>query len=223
MGLSAVLYSPREMTTPTRDTILRTLRSRGRCTVNDLAEASGVSPVSVRHHLANLQAEGLIQAEEVRHGVGRPRLVFSLSDNGLDQFPSRYYHLTQRLLAEIKESMPAGQVGDLLSGVAQSMAESYASELELLPLPQRLERLVQLLNQEGFDADIQREGETVLIRELSCPYFRMGQQHPEVCRIDQSFIATALSLPVERVTCLLDGDVHCTFSVATPSEGTLHG
>jgi len=36
------------------------MRARGRCTVTDLAEASGVSPVSVRHHLANLQAEGLV-------------------------------------------------------------------------------------------------------------------------------------------------------------------
>ena len=218
-----MLYFPPQMATATRDTILRTLRSRGRCTVNDLAEASGVSPVSVRHHLANLQADGLIQAEEVRHGVGRPRLVFTLSHNGLDQFPSRYYHLTQRLLAEIKENMPAGQVSTLLSGVAHAMAHTYASELDPLPLPQRLDRLVQLLNEEGFDADIQRDGDTVLIRELSCPYFRMGQQHPEVCMIDQSFIATALSLPVERVTCLLDGDIHCTFSVAPVSEETVHG
>lgn len=216
-------YTSQGMATGTRDTIFRTLRIRGRCTVNDLAEASGVSPVSVRHHLANLQAEGLIQAEEVRHGVGRPRHVFSLSDNGLNQFPSRYYHLTQRLLSEIKENMPEGQVSALLSGVAQAMAHRYASELDPLPLPQRLDRLIQLLNEEGFDADLQHEGDVVLIRELSCPYFRMGQQHPEVCMIDQSFIATALSLPVEKITCLLDGDAHCTFSVAPATEVSLHG
>jgi predicted ArsR family transcriptional regulator len=211
------------MATGTRDTLLRTLRGRGRCTVNDLAEACGVSPISIRHHLANLQADGLVEAEEVRHGVGRPRYVFSLSDAGLDQFPSRYFHLTRRLLSEIKERMPEGQVDSLLSGVAHAMAQTYAAELAPLPPPQRLDRLVQLLNAEGFDADLQRTGGTVLIRELSCPYYRMGQQHPEVCTIDQSFIATALSLPVERVTCLLDGDVHCTFSVVPTPEETIHG
>jgi predicted ArsR family transcriptional regulator len=58
---------------------------------------------------------------------------------------------------------------------------------------------------------------------MSCPYYRMGQQHPDVCTIDQSFIATALSLPVERVACLLDGDMQCTFSVAPTTEETLHG
>lgn len=191
--------------------------------MNDLADAAGVSPVSVRHHLANLLAEGLIQSEEVRHGVGRPRLVFTLSDHGLDLFPSRYYHLTRRLLSEIKDHMPQGQVDTLLTGVAQAMAHGYASELEALPLPQRLEKLVQLLSEEGFEADLQRQGDAVLIRELSCPYFRMGQQHPEVCTIDQAFIATALALPVEKVTCLLDGDVHCTFSVASVEEEPAHG
>lgn len=194
--------------------------------MNDLADATGVSPVSVRHHLSNLQAEGLIRTQEVRHGVGRPRHVFSLSDAGLDSFPSRYFNLTRRLLSEIKERMPEGQVDDLFAGVAGSMAEAYAAQLQELPLPQRLERLVLLLGEEGFDADLRREGDTVFIRELSCPYFRMGQQHPEVCLVDQSFIATALSVPVERVTCLLDGDAHCTFAVPVAtahSEESLHG
>ena len=41
----------------------------------------------------------------------------------------------------------------------------------------------------------------------------MGREHPEVCLVDQSFIATALALPVERVTCLLNGETHCTFAI----------
>jgi DeoR family transcriptional regulator, suf operon transcriptional repressor len=206
------------MTTGTRDTILRTFRTQRKCTIADLAVAAGVSPVSVRHHLANLQAEGLIQAEEVRHGVGRPRLVFTLSEAGLDLFPSRYFRLTKRLLDELKSRMPEAEVGEVFSGVAQAMAETYGSQLAGLPLPQQLQRLTELLSEEGFDADVQVDGDKVVIRELSCPYFRIGRQHREICMIDQSFIATALSLPVEKVTCLLDGDVNCTFSVAIESS-----
>ena len=201
------------MTTGTRDTILRSLRAHGRCTVNDLAGFAGVSPVSVRHHLANLQADGLIQAEEVRHGVGRPRLVFTLSESGADQSPGRYVRFTNRLLDELKERMPEAEGGRLFPGVAQAMSDPYGSQLDGLPLPVRLERLRQLLNEEGFDADIHVEDDRVVVRELSCPYFRIGREHREVCMIDQSFIATALSLPVEKVTCLLDGDGNCTFTL----------
>ena len=201
------------MSSATRDTILRTLRLQGKCTVNDLAEASGVSPVSVRHHLANLQAENLVETEEVKHGVGRPRLLFALSDTALEMFPSRYFRLIRRILEQIKDSMPPSAVQGLFASVAATMAADYAEQLDGLPLEDRLERLIQLLSEEGFEAELQHNGDSVTIRELSCPYFRMGKEHPEVCVIDQTFIATSLSLPVERVSCLLDGDTHCSFSI----------
>jgi predicted ArsR family transcriptional regulator len=202
------------MTTQTRDIILRTLRARGKCSVNALAEASDISPVSVRHHLASLQAENLVAVEDERHGVGRPRQLFSLTEAGLDLFPSRYVRLTNRLLDEIKESIPASQVEQLFTGVASGMAADVARRLEGLPLEQRLERMVELLAEEGFDAHIERHEGRILIRELSCPYFRIGRKHPEVCTVDQAFIATALSLPVERVTCQLQGADTCTFAVS---------
>ena len=202
------------MTSHTRDIILRTLRARGKCTVNELAEASLVSPVSVRHHLSNLQAESLVAVEDERHGVGRPRQLFSLTETGLDLFPSRYVRLTNRLLDEIKESNPGGKVEQLFTGVASTMAADVARRLEGLPLDQRLARMVELLAEEGFDAQIERQEGRILIRELSCPYFRVGRKHPEVCTVDQAFIATTLSLPVERVTCQLQGADTCTFAVA---------
>ncbi|MDF1501062.1 MAG: ArsR family transcriptional regulator [Anaerolineales bacterium] len=205
------------MASETRELILKTLRSRGSCTVKDLADAAGISPVSVRHHLSSLQADDLIESEEVRHGVGRPHHVFSLTEDGYELFPTRYYRLTNRLLGELKESLPDRSIKTLLSGVADSMAEGYASQLEGLPLEKRLARLVDLLNEEGFNADIEHKGGEVVLRELSCPYFHVGQSHPEVCLIDQAFIARALSLPVERVRCLLDGDAHCAFLI--PIEG----
>ncbi len=206
------------MTTQTRDIILRTLRARGKCSVNELAEASLVSPVSVRHHLSNLQAESLVSVEDKRHGVGRPRQLFSLTEAGLDLFPSRYVRLTNRLLDEIKESMSAPKVEQLFAGVASTMVADVARRLEGLPLEQRLARMVELLAEEGFDAQIERQEGRILIREISCPYFRIGRKHPEVCAVDQAFMATALSLPVERVTCQLQGADTCTFSVALESH-----
>jgi len=205
------------MSTPTRDTILRTLRTNGKCTVNALAEAAQVSPVSVRHHLSNLLADGVIAMEEVRHGVGRPRQQYSLTESGLDLSPGRYFRLTNRLLDEIKDSMTKTQLEQLLSGVANGMADRYSEALAGLSLTEKLSRLKEMLSEEGFDAELETQGDRVIIRELSCPYFRIGLEHPEVCRIDQAFIASALALPVSRVGCLLDGDAHCTFSVSLES------
>jgi predicted ArsR family transcriptional regulator len=201
------------MASETRELILRTLRSNGRCTVKELAEAAGISPVSVRHHLAALQADDLIQSEEVRHGVGRPLHMYSLTEEAHELFPTRYFRLANRLLGELKDNLPEEALHTLLANVAESMASTYANQLEGLPLEQRLRRLVELLDEEGFEAEVERRGGELMIRELSCPYFQVGMLHPEVCTIDQAFIAKALSLPVERVRCVLDGDAHCAFSV----------
>jgi predicted ArsR family transcriptional regulator len=47
----------------TRDVILRTIKQRNQATVNELAEAADVSPVTVRHHLNALQAESLLVSD----------------------------------------------------------------------------------------------------------------------------------------------------------------
>ena len=185
----------------------------GRCTVKELAQAAGISPVSVRHHLSALPADNLILSEEVRHGVGRPLHVYSLTEEAHELFPTRYFRLTNRLLGEIKENLTDDALKLLLANVADSMAAAYAHQLEGLPLEKRLRRLAELLDEEGFSAEIERRGGELMIREMSCPYLQIGMQHPEVCTIDQAFIAKALSLPVERVRCVLNGDAHCAFSV----------
>jgi DeoR family suf operon transcriptional repressor len=219
----AACYTLSAMTSPTREVIVRTLKAQGKCTVNDLAEAAAVSPVSVRHHITALQAQDLVVAEEVKHGVGRPYHVFSLTEKAFELYPGRYFKLTNRLLDEIKDHVSEDLVTELFSGVANAMAIKYASQLQGLPLEERLPRLMEMLGEEGFDAEYEWRGDEVIIREFGCPYVQIGRKHPEVCAVDTRFIATALDLPAERVNCLLDGDTHCTFTlkVLEPTEELL--
>jgi DeoR family suf operon transcriptional repressor len=205
------------MPSTTRDTILRSLRAQRECTVKDLAETVGISPVSVRHHLTNLQAEGLIAVKEVRHGVGRPHHIFSLTDRALELFPSRYYSLTSRLLDEIKDSISKEKVEEIFSSIARGLAESLAAQLKDLPLEQRYARLVECLAEEGFDAEIEHQGDKVIIRELSCPYLHLARQHREVCLFDQAFIAAVLSLPIERVVFIGEDDF-CAYAISLNEE-----
>ena len=113
------------MASSTRETILRVIRTEGACTVKALAEHVGISPVSVRHHIAQLQADGLITATEVRHGVGRPHHTFSLTEEALELFPTRYFRLINRLIAELKTSMSPEKVEALFSHIASSIADDF--------------------------------------------------------------------------------------------------
>lgn len=199
----------------TRQKVLHTLLRDHRCTVNELAEAVEINPISVRHHLSRLQAEGLVTAEEERHGVGRPRQVFFLTEAGMEQFPTRYLRLTIRLLEQLKESLPSKMVDQLFSQMAADLVEEYArsANMQGLNIEQRLELVHELLREEGFDLEWEKRENQYFIREVNCPYLHVGQNHPEVCRIDQTLISTVLDMPTEKVKCILDGDNQCTYVV----------
>ena len=197
----------------TRDRILQTLLRQPRRTIAELAEAVGINPISVRHHLSNLQVEGLVVSEEERHGVGRPRLVYMLTEAGMEKFPTRYLRLTTRLLAQMKESMPGPVVAKLFSQVAENLANEYADQVSGLGMEERLDFVKSMLAEEGFTVEWEKHGEEYRIHEISCPYYQIGVNHPEVCSVDQALISRMLALPAEKVQCVLSGSAHCTYVV----------
>lgn len=197
----------------TRDRILQTLLRQPRSSINELAEAVGINPISVRHHLTNLQMEGLVDAQEERHGVGRPRLVYVLTEEGMERFPTRYLRLTTRLLAQMKESMSGPMVTKLFSQVAEDLAADYTAQLKGLSMEERLETVKELLAEEGFTVEWEKADDEYRIHEITCPYYQIGQNHPEVCAVDQTLISKMLAVPANKVQCILDGSSHCTYVV----------
>ena len=204
----------------TRDKILQTLLRQPHRTINELAEAVGINPISVRHHLTNLQMEGLISAEEERHGVGRPRLVYVLTEDGMEKFPTRYLRLTTRLLAQMKESMPEPMVSKLFSQIAEEMASEYADQMQGLSMEERLEFVKEMLSQEGFTVEWEKKDGQYQIHEISCPYYQIGVSHPEICTVDQALISKMLAVPANKVQCILNGNAHCTYVVQTAGTKT---
>ncbi len=200
----------------TRERVMQTMLVRERVTINELAEAVDINPISVRHHIAKLEAEALVSSDEERHGVGRPRRMYFLTEKGREQFPTRYIRLTMRLLEQLKESLPAPVVERLFTQIAMEMASGYRSEAEGLDAEQRVELVKRLLNSEGFNVEVEKKDDTYLIRESNCPYYHVGQNHPEVCSVDQTLISTILEVPAQKIQCMLHGDAHCTYII--PSD-----
>ena len=199
----------------TRELVLKNLLNRQRCTINELAEAVQINPISVRHHIAKLEADGLVTSEEERHGVGRPRRVYYLTDAGMEKFPSRYLALTTRLLEQLKGSVSEETLNKLFTQLASDMAQDHVAKVNMQNLrPEaRLELLQNILREEGFVIEVERVDEKFVIKETSCPYYHVGQEHPEVCIVDKTLISTVLDTPVEKITCMLDGDSICAYEV----------
>jgi predicted ArsR family transcriptional regulator len=202
----------------TRDRILQTLLMNPRSTISDLAGAVSINNISVRHHLTNLQAEGYIVAEEERHGVGRPRLVYSLTQTGQEKFPTRYLQLTDRLLTHLKQTLPEDTYRHLFSDMAKDLAVEQGAKMKTLPLEQKLDQLKTNLENEGFSIEWEQDGGDYRINEVACPFYHIGQNHPEVCALDQTLISTMLSIPTEKVQCVLNGDSLCSYIIKEQSQ-----
>ncbi|MEA2008293.1 MAG: ArsR family transcriptional regulator [Chloroflexota bacterium] len=210
------------MSTNTRDRVLKTLLLRQECTINELADSVGIKPISVRHHLAKLEAEGLIASTEERHDVGRPRFVYTLTKKGMEEFPTRYLTLTLRLLEQLKATLPEKMVGELFRKIAQDMALELTEDLntEDLPIEERLNILKDLMATEGFTVEWQKVGDTYHIIEANCPYHHVGESHTEICTVSQELIANVTSVTPTQVTCILDGDAQCKYIVPAPEHSS---
>jgi len=180
-----------------------------------LAESVGINPISVRHHVNKLEAEGLIESQEERHGVGRPRLVYNLTQKGMEQFPQRYLQLTLRLLEQLKSNLPDQMIGDIFREVAQGIAGEITQQVDLkdLDLEERLELLQNALVAEGFMVELEEEDGDYYIVEASCPYHHVGEDYPEICIVDKELIARFAYTSPERVECILDGDKQCRYLI----------
>ena len=199
----------------TRELVLQTLMIKPNATINDLAEAVDINTISVRHHLTSLQADGIVQAQEVRHGVGRPRLVYSLTEKGADLFPTRYLRLVNQLFSQLKNHLPKKEMERILTQVAYDIAAGFGEKILDLSTEEKLTAIQEFLSKEGFLIEWSKEDANYIISEISCPFYHISQAHPEVCLIDRSMISALLSAPVDRVSCVLNGDSHCAYIYQT--------
>ncbi|MEM7799069.1 MAG: DeoR family transcriptional regulator [Chloroflexota bacterium] len=204
--------------TNTRDTILHAIKERHTATIDDLAVAADVSPVTVRHHLNTLLANGKIVAETVRRSVGRPHYVYSLSEEGEELFSQKYFRLNVLLLDEMKDRFDSEVISDIFSSVAKRVVEEHRPAYESLPFEERLDYLVKILKSEGFLAKWEKVDGSYVLREYGCPYISIGQVHDEVCAFDKDLILSVLNTEFEQHSCMLRGDSCCNFTIPAPTE-----
>jgi predicted ArsR family transcriptional regulator len=198
----------------TRQDILQYLREKGAADVNELAEALGLSPVTIHYHINVLQRDGLLGSRAVRQGVGRPRNVFTLRDSALEKFPQGYHRLSDRLLELLKSRMTEADIQALFERIGEDIAAEHATNLQGKPLEQKIGALIGLLGEEGFMSRLEKIGaDDFVLTQVNCPYQYVATRHPEVCELDLQLMNSALGTAVQREACVANGDAVCTFHI----------
>jgi predicted ArsR family transcriptional regulator len=201
----------------TREKILRTLLAFPGSTINDLAEAVGINGISVRHHLTALEADNLVTSGEERHGVGRPRLVYSLTEKGVEEFPTNYLRLTRRILDTLNQKLPPAELKSIFETIGAEIAEPYEKDIADKTLDERMKLVKTAMTNEGFIVEVKKDEEAYILTSLSCPYYQVGIDHPVVCSLDHTLISRLLGSEIEPKTCIFEGCDRCTFKIPIES------
>ena len=202
-----------------RGSVLVALKRDGRLTAAELSRQLGLSPNAVRHHLKELEAEGLVTHDRRPHGVGAPLYEYHLSPAGEALFPQRYKETLTALLDHVVEREGRAAAVAFLESYYDSMARRLAPELEGASPAERMAIVTRARSEDGYMA----EGEATFccgtLTEHHCAIRAVSERFPEICAAEERFLAAVLGGKVERKLHLLGGDAACQYQVRFPREG----
>ena len=177
----------------TRGQVVTLLRRRDR-TVDELAQAIGLTDNAVRAHLAVLERDGLVRQVGLRRGGGKPAYAYELTPEAERLFPKADARLLRLLLDVLAERLPAGELDEVFRETGQRAAAEEARPAG--DLEERVHHAIALLGDLGGMADCETDEGGYVIRGFSCPFAAAKPGHPAVCRLGAALLTEVVGVPV---------------------------
>jgi DeoR family suf operon transcriptional repressor len=198
-----------------RGDILLQLKRTPDLAARDLGARLGYSLNGVRHHLKELEAEGLVEYQRRHHGVGAPVFVYRLTAAGEALFPRRYEATLLEFLDHVVARDGRDAAVRVLATHFTELAGRLGESLKGASARRRLEVVASALSDEGYMAEWreQHNGSFATLTEHNCAVKAVAERFPELCQAEARFLETVLGGPVERRTHMLAGCGACEYLV----------
>ncbi len=191
--------------------LMEYLKQHGPSTIKELMVHLNLSETAIRHQLNSLEKSGWLAQEQRRLGKGRPATVYSLTKASEGLFPKRYPELLDAVLSQAEAE---GIIGQLLEGVAESMAKELRRKLEGLEGQAKLGALLEYMDYGDMLGTLEETPAGWELKAHNCLYYATGQRFEQVCDLPPKVISKATGLPAERPFCQRDGERACHFLIA---------
>lgn len=205
----------------TRRAIVKLLKTEGALDSSRLARHLRLTPMAVRQHLYALQREKLVTAEERPVPLGRPAKHWQLTPEANRLFPDAYAELTLALVGAVEKAFgPAGTQRVLESRCALQQTAYRARIPAAASLDEKLRELARIRTEEGYMAEVTRDGDGFLFVERHCPICAAASACQGFCATELDLFRAVLGggARVERTEHIIAGDRRCVYRV-TPSAG----
>ena len=202
----------------TRQEILQHLQRNGRATVKELGQLLGLTSTGIRQHLTVLERDGLVLAHEERGGVGRPTLVYALTDKAEALFPRSYDELANNLLEEIRASEGRERMYQILHRVAERMADAYWERVQGKDTAERVKETAAIMQEQGCLVDWTENDGEFLLNEYTCPFPKVAKQDSSVCALHVDFVRRLTGADTRLAQSLLRGQRACTYRIRPTAQ-----
>lgn len=181
-----------------------------------------ISRMGVHKHLADLQDRGLVQSTEIRKGVGRPIMQYSLTMSGKSTFPKAYGQIATFALDYVEKKIGKVAVEEVLRERQSELLAKYHEMLKDLDFDQKVKRLARLRDEEGYIAESKktsRKGENHILLEYNCPIIMIAEKHWEACSIESELFEKVLDADIKTTHRAARGDSICKFIIKKKKQG----
>ncbi len=197
---------------PIRQKILLLLKKSDGMTVEALSGHLDITPMGVRQHLASLERKDLVMHNAVRQGVGRPGFIYMLSDRAERSFPKSYEKLALDILQGIETREGRDRVDELFNWRKEKI---LARKKDVIsngrPLSEKIRVMSELLEAEGYIADMSEDGRSYVLRQYNCPISAISKDYPEACKYELEMYKELLGQGIERTHCISNGSNMCEY------------
>ncbi len=166
-------------------------------TVRELAGELGMSYMGAKQICLDLEKDGFLQTFRRHHGVGRPEILYSLTEKAQALFPQADNVVVLSLLDQARKLFGAGAPEKLLYLHYQKLTESYLARLGDISDPaERAGKLARIRDQEGYIANLLED--PLRIVERHHPLQGVLDTYPEIVTLEKDMFQKVLRLSVTR-------------------------
>ncbi len=179
-------------------------------TLDEMAARLGISRNAVRQHVTAMERDGLVRPVAFRRTGRRPSKAYGLTIEGGEGFPRQYDRLALTMLESLRATLGDEAVESVLTAMVEDLAEPWLVELEALEPEARRRRVVQIMNELGYHANVDAAAEGVAA--VNCVFHNVAAKTRAVCRFDEKLLSRLLGDGVLLSSCMAEGDGACVFS-----------
>ena len=196
--------------------MLLLLKTKGPLSTNVIAQELGITGEGARQQLQRLAEEGWVVFESISRGVGRPSLVWSLSERGNRRFPDTHAELTVQLINTIRDVLGEEALGNVINAREHKALLRYYDVIkEEEGLEAKVRKFTELRSRDGYLAEYRREGEGFVMTENHCPICAAANACHDLCKVELHTFQQIFKEwgTIERMDHVLEGARHCAYRI----------